>query len=255
MSMSLIETFKFKDKDNVIYRLDPRIKIYLLILYFILTIIYNNIFLQIGLFISVFIIFVIARSTKRFFSFLKSLSFLIFMVFIINFIFFTIEYTLIMEMRVLVMMFSFLIFFTSIHPDEMVQALNKLKIPFHYAFIFSLATRFIPTLGNESEIISNAQKSRGLDLETGNLIARVKNYVPLLVPLFINAIRRAYLVAESLETKGFGIIEKRTYLNELKFSWKSYLIVILGIIIVILSIFLIYFSNIYIPTLKGLMGW
>ena len=255
MSISLVETFKFKDKDNVIYRLDPRLKIFLLIVYFVLTILYNNIFLQLALFLSIFFIFGMARSFKRFFSFLKSLSFLIFMVFIINFIFFTLEYTLIMEVRLLVMMSSFLILFTTIHPDEMVQALNKLKIPFHYAFIFSLSTRFIPTLGNESEIISNAQKSRGLDLETGNLINRIKNYVPLLVPLFITAIRRAYLVAESLETKGFGIIKERTYLNELKLNWKSYLLIVIGVFIIIFSIYLIFFSNIYIPTIAGLMGW
>ncbi|MHA1797513.1 MAG: energy-coupling factor transporter transmembrane component T family protein [Candidatus Helarchaeota archaeon] len=245
-----METFKFQNKNNAIYRLDPRLKIYLLIVYSILAIIFNNIFLQLSLFISIFFIFSMTKSINRLFSFLRSLSFLIFIVFIVNFMFFTLEYTLIMELRLLVMMSSFLIFFTTIHPDKLVQGLTKLKIPFHHAFIFSLATRFVPTLAQESEIISNAQKSRGLDLESGNLITKIKNYLPLFVPLFINAIRRAYLIAESLETKGFGSRKDRTFLDEIKFTWKSYILFIFLTVILILSIYLIYFSNIPIISLS-----
>jgi len=150
-------------------------------------------------------------------------------------------------------MSSFFILFVTIHPDKLVQAFNKLGIPFHYAFIFSLSTRFIPTLAKESEIISNAQKSRGLDLDSGNFIVKIKNFIPLLVPLFVNAIRRAYLVAESLETKGFGLNKRRTYLNELKFTWRTYLLFGILTVFLIFSIYLIFFSQIYIPTITSLL--
>ena len=255
MTITLVDALKFQDKKNIIYRMDPRLKIYILVIYFIFSIIFNNIFLQLGLILTLILIFALARSLKRLTSFIKSLSLFIFVVFVINFIFFTLEYTILMEFRLIVMMSSFFILFTTIHPDEMVQALNKIKIPFHYAFIFSLATRFIPTLANESEIISNAQKSRGLDLESGNLVIKIKNYIPLLIPLFISAIRRAYLVAESLETKAFGAVKERTYLSELKISWKSYILIVGLTILLILGIYLIFFSNISIPTLSSLLGW
>jgi energy-coupling factor transport system permease protein len=114
-------------------------------------------------------------------------------------------------------------------------------MPFSFAFALSLSVRFIPTLGMETQTIMDAQMSRGLELQKGNILKRVKNFIPIIIPMIVLSIRRALLIAESLEARGFGIDRKRTYLYKLKMSWIDYLVVIFLTLIIIFSIIVVYF--------------
>ncbi|MYL61370.1 energy-coupling factor transporter transmembrane protein EcfT, partial [Virgibacillus halodenitrificans] len=98
--------------------------------------------------------------------------------------------------------------------EEMLHPLKKLKFPVHeLALMMSISLRFIPTLMQETEKISKAQASRGVDFRTGPIKERIKAIVPLLIPLFISAFKRAEELAMAMEARGYQGGEGRTKLR------------------------------------------
>lgn len=103
--------------------------------------------------------------------------------------------------------------------EAMLQPFKKIGVPAHeLAMIMTIALRFVPTLVEETDKIMKAQASRGADFESGNLIERVKALLPILVPLFLSALKRAEELAMAMEARGYHGGEGRTSLRELKFS-------------------------------------
>ncbi len=101
--------------------------------------------------------------------------------------------------------------------------LSKVKVPVHsIAMIMSIALRFIPILIEETDIIMKAQMARGADFENGNLIKRVKAMVPLLVPLFVSAFRRADDLAMAMEARCYMGGVGRTKMKPLKYKKEDY---------------------------------
>ncbi len=103
--------------------------------------------------------------------------------------------------------------------EYLLGPLKKLRVPVHeFTMMMTIALRFIPTLIEETDKIMSAQKARGADFESGNLIARAKALVPVLVPLFVSAFRRADELATAMECRLYHGGEGRTRLNELHFA-------------------------------------
>ena len=103
--------------------------------------------------------------------------------------------------------------------ESLLSPLKKLHVPVHeLAMMMSIALRFIPTLIEETDKIMSAQKARGADFETGSIIQRAKALVPILVPLFISAFRRAYEMATAMECRCYQGGEGRTKLKLLRFK-------------------------------------
>ena len=101
--------------------------------------------------------------------------------------------------------------------EQLLKPLGKLHFPVHeLAMMMSIALRFIPTLIEETEKIMNAQKARGADFESGNLLKRAKALVPVLVPLFVSAFRRADELSVAMECRLYRGGSGRTRLKELK---------------------------------------
>jgi len=117
-----------------------------------------------------------------------------------------------------------------------------MKIPFHYAFAFSMAVRFVPTLALEARTIMEAQMSKGLELEKGGLFKKARNFIPILAPLVVNSIRRAIQIAESLESRGFGAVANRTSLYQLRIRPIDYLFIFLTIMVSVALLLLNYTS-------------
>ena len=100
--------------------------------------------------------------------------------------------------------------------EKMFDCLKKIKIPVHeIAMMMSIALRFIPILTEETDKIMKAQMARGADLDSGNLIQKIKSMVPILVPLFVAAIRRANDLAMAMEAKCYNGSEGRTKMKPL----------------------------------------
>jgi len=120
--------------------------------------------------------------------------------------------------------------------ESLLKPFKRLGVPAHeLAMMMTIALRFIPTLMEETEKIMKAQKSRGADFESGNIVNRAKNLVPLLVPLFISAFRRADDLAMAMEARCYRGGENRTRMRQLKISKGDY---------VATAIFIIYLAAI-----------
>ena len=102
--------------------------------------------------------------------------------------------------------------------ENLLSPLKKIRVPVHeLAMMMSIALRFIPTLIEETDKIMSAQRARGANFDTGNLVQRAKSLIPLLVPLFISAFRRADELAVAMECRCYHGGEGRTRLRQLKY--------------------------------------
>ena len=108
--------------------------------------------------------------------------------------------------------------------ERLLRPLKKFKVPAHeVSMMMSIALRFIPILLEETDKIMKAQMARGADFENGNLIQKVKNMVPLLVPLFISAFRRANDLAMAMEARCYHGGDGRTQMKPLAYEKRDYL--------------------------------
>jgi energy-coupling factor transport system permease protein len=122
-------------------------------------------------------------------------------------------------------------------PDKLSLALEKARIPYEFNFAFITAIRFVPVLADEAQTIMDAQKSRGLELDKGNFITRIRNYIPILLPLIINSIRRSLELAEAMESRAFGSTENRTNLYDLEMKNSDWIIFGISIASMIIMIY------------------
>ena len=108
--------------------------------------------------------------------------------------------------------------------ERLLRPLNKIRVPVHeIAMMMSIALRFIPILLEETDKIMKAQIARGADFENGNLIQKAKNMIPLLVPLFISAFRRANDLAMAMEARCYHGGDHRTQMKPLKYEGRDYI--------------------------------
>lgn len=111
--------------------------------------------------------------------------------------------------------------------ETLLGPLKKIRVPVHeLAMIMSIALRFIPTLIEETDKIMSAQKARGADFESGNLLQRARALVPILVPLFISAFRRADELAVAMECRCYHGDAGRTKLHVLHYQMRGYLVLL-----------------------------
>ena len=126
--------------------------------------------------------------------------------------------------------------------ERLLNWMKKLRVPVHeLAMMMSIALRFIPTLIEETDKIMSAQKARGADFESGGLIQKAKALIPILVPLFISAFRRADELATAMECRCYHGGEGRTKLHVLRYQARDYIaltggVMILAVVIVLRSV-------------------
>jgi len=141
------------------------------------------------------------------------------------------------------MLTSFSIFFLTVDPNDLALSFIKMKIPYEYAFSFSLAYRFVPTIAVEARNIIDAQQSRGYEMQKKGIISQIKNLFPLLIPLIVNSIKRAFNVAEALESRAFGSENERSFYFDIRMSIKDILFMIYLILLLAAFVNLIIFIN------------
>ena len=118
--------------------------------------------------------------------------------------------------------------------ERLLSPLKKIKIPVHeFSMMMSLALRFVPTLVEETEKIINAQKARGADFESGNLLRRAKALTPILIPLFISSFSRAAELAVAMECRCYAGGEGRTRMKQMKLTLRD-----LSVFLILSALFL-----------------
>lgn len=244
-------------RDSIIHALDARIKIIITAI-LIIALFTIDTFGGFALF-SFFILIVIFLSKISFTKVVKGLKPILFLILLTLFIhvfltkggevlwswrFISIEsegvYTgffMVSRIFILILFTSLLTLTTS--PLQLTDGIEYILTPLkrfgvpasELSMMMTIALRFIPTLLEEAEKIMKAQKARGADFESGNLIQRAKSLVPLLVPLFISAFRRADDLALAMESRCYRGGEGRTRLHELEYRYYDF--VALGIVIIL----------------------
>lgn len=233
---------------SVIHRLDPRLKICLTIFFIVLVFCSGN-FVNMALVYAV-VAAGMAVSKVPFKIYLKSLKPILFIVVftsVLNLFYGTgtpllewgfikitvngILNSIIIALRIiaLILISSILTFTTS--PTQLTDAIERLlkplallHVPVHeFAMMMTIALRFVPTLLEETEKIMSAQKARGADMESGGLMQRIKALIPVLIPLFVSAFRRAYDLATAMESRCYHGGEGRTKMKILKISGPDYI--------------------------------
>ena len=243
--------------DTIAHRLDPRTKILLVVLYIVALFCADSL-LAYGILALVLAVCVrISRvGLKSLVRGLKPVVFIIVFTGLLNLFFTPGDHTLVewgvlritetgarnalfMVLRImLLIMGTFLMTYTTSPislTDGLERLLNwmkKLHVPVHeLAMIMSIALRFIPTLIEETDKIMSAQKARGADFESGGIIQKAKALIPILVPLFVSAIRRAEELATAMECRCYHGGEGRTKLHVLQYAGRDYAALALGVVI------------------------
>lgn len=235
--MEALQAFKTIKKNTFFDKLDPRTRFFLSAALAAVAIISQKLLTQSFVLLSVLIV---ASAAKRGRTLLKSIRgslILLSMIFTLNFIFSPSVQgaisALTMTLRFMSLIASFALFFNSTSPEEIAIAIEEVGAPRDLSLLMNMSFRFVPTLAGDIQIVMDALRSRGLELERGKLLTRIRNYVYLLVPLIIFEVRRSMMIAEALEARGYGLDVKPTRLTNLKFSWKDYLAIILTVLFVL----------------------
>ena len=250
--------------DTVVHRLDPRTKLILTILYIVLLFIAVN-YVSYGL-VFLFLVLCVVLSRirlKAILSGLKPLVILIIITGLLN-LFYTrgehllfrvwrisvywegVRTAVIMALRIMLLVTGTLMLTYTTSPlqltdgmEKLLGPLKKLHVPVHeLSMMMSIALRFIPTLIEETDKIMNAQKARGAEFDTGNLIQKAKAMLPLLVPLFISAFRRADELATAMESRCYHGGEGRTKMKVLKMARRDWAALGIGAVLLALTILL-----------------
>lgn len=240
--------YLYKEKNTVIHRLDPRTKIIFLIASFILLLMPDNIWSVLFIFIIIFLYGLIAGVIKNIFN-LKFILGGIFIFSVISWGFFYkegstkillgmtkegIQYGLFNAFKLVGTVSSGIFFLSVAKIEEISIGLVKLGIPYSVSFVLSTALRLVPTFIGTGAIVVEAQKSRGLDLESGNIYERLKKHVPLLTPIFLLAIRNTDQLAMALESRGFANKKNRSSYLKIKFKTMDYIIFLIIVLLAII---------------------
>jgi energy-coupling factor transport system permease protein len=244
MSLRVFDGFKFKKLNTPIHKLDPRSKFMFIIAIFALTLLFTNLIGLTVIFLIQLPLIFLAKCGKKWLKTMKGTAFFAILIFIMNFITgASFAFSLAMTIRFITLVSSFSLFFMTTSPDDLGLALEQMKIPYTLVFTFTTAVRLVPTIAVDAQTVIDAQKSRGLELEKGNLMKRIKNFIPILIPLIVSAIRRSMELAEALESRGFNASKKRTSYLTLKLHKLDYATLILTIFLLIFGVYL----KLYVP--------
>ncbi|MCM1363362.1 MAG: energy-coupling factor transporter transmembrane protein EcfT [Faecalibacterium sp.] len=239
--------------DSVVHKLDARVKIIATILFIVIIFLCKN-FLSLALMFVLIVISVLASKVpvKMFLKSLKPIIPIIIFTAAINIFyikggdvllsFWKISITekgiataLFMMIRIICLIVcSSILTYTTV-PTMLTDAIERLLSPlkvFHIevhtlAMMMTLALRFIPTLIEEIERITNAQKARGADFESGKFLQRIKAMIPILIPLFVSAFSRAYELAFAMSCRCYQGGKGRTRMKKMKMMLKDYVVLLI----------------------------
>lgn len=228
------------ERDTPFHRLDPRTKILLMLLCFVVLCYFQDPWWVLGLAAAVvahgawaralpnlahirYILVVLAVSSMVLWNlFTRGVTPL--------FGFVTVEslrYSIGRTLMMLAIAVAGVTFLSTTRNEEMVIGLIRLGLPYRIGFAVSAAMRMVPTIVGATAMVMQAQRSRGHDIDRGNLIRRIRNYAPLLIPVFITSIRGTHVLSMALESRAFGARKDRTYYLDPRLRTADYVALVL----------------------------
>jgi energy-coupling factor transport system permease protein len=213
----------YLDRASPVHRLDPRTKLFLLLGSFVAAVP----FFQPGPLVALLLLLLVYGGIGRALGNLRRIWLLLFSIAIVSLVSWSVFargstplfwrvtwegflYGVGAAVKIDSMIIAGLIFLSTTKTEEIVLGLIRLRVPYQAAFAFSLAIRMVPTIIGTAVTVTEAQRSRGLDLTSGGPIARLRRHIPLLVPIFLHTLRNTDQLAKALESRGFGARRERT---------------------------------------------
>ncbi len=237
---------QYYETPSAVHKCDPRVKIVLMLIFIVFIFVSQNIFALAFSALTVFFVLLLSRvPIKLFLKNLKAIWVVLTFTAVINLFYSNsgsilvdfkifeittggIYRAVFMALRIILLIFISSVLTYTTTPNSLTDAIEGLLSPLKYiglksavhtfAMMMTIALRFIPTLIEEAEKIMNAQKARGADLENGSLVERVKALIPILIPLLISSVRRAYELAEAMECRCYNGGEGKTRMKQLRLS-------------------------------------
>jgi len=258
-----VRSFRYRDKGTPVHKLNPFAKLAWTGSILILTLILNNPLFLLVLFLSTLPVVKVARVWGEWRSFMKLTLYLCAAIIIINALVsshgshvlieapfrmpvigtpvITLEaifYGVAMSLRLLAIISAFAILTFTVHPDDMMLTMIKMKLPYKSVLVTSLSTRFIPTLIDDTQRITDVQRSRGLELDKGKLTQRIRSRSSIVIALLSNSLDRTVQVAEAMESRAFGTGRGRTFYKDIKLTLVDVTTVVLALLPLALGIFM-----------------
>jgi len=218
-----MDAFVYDKRETFLHTVDPRIKLAMVAVFFVSSVISSMIIFQLVLLSLHLMMALWAKSLRRWLrSLLTVIPFFFFILVVTYLITQNFERSILPSVRLLVLVGIFSIFFMCTPPDTFALMLEKLGLPQTISLAFSMALRFIPVLAQQSQDVIDAQKSRGLSVDSRNPFKRLRSLIPIFIPIIILSIKRSIEVAEALEVRAFNLSKKRTSLVELKLRRRDF---------------------------------
>ncbi len=234
-----MDPFLYLDRDTWVHRLDPRTKMLLLVGMFVLGFLFVNPLYGLAVLAVVLLFGYAAKSLVN----LRRIWFILVMIAVMTVLLWSIFgsgetplfwfvereallYGIGSALRIDITIVAGMIFLSTTRNEEIATGLVKLGIPYRFAFAISTALRLIPTIAATGATIGQAQRSRGLDLDSGSIFQRVRKRLPLLIPVFVSTIRSTNIFSMALESKGFGASPTRTYFLLLTMTRRDTLLIV-----------------------------
>jgi energy-coupling factor transport system permease protein len=211
--------FLFVRGRSVLHRLDPRTRLYLSIAIFVTALISQIAELILLITITIGLIF-LARTARRFSKSMLFALILSVVTFLLDLFVFPVGFigAVTYALRLFAVIASSSFFFLTTTPDELEQVMRWSRFPPDFVMVFVIAVRFVPVLLLDALQIMDAQRSRGLEFDKGGVLKRLRNTIPLLVPLIAVAVNRSLDLAEAMDSRAYGATKKPTSLYALKFK-------------------------------------
>jgi len=261
---------QYFDVPSVIHRLDSRIKIILLILQIVFIFITKNFYSLLACFILICISIILSKvPINKYLNNLKAILPIVIFTTVIN-LFYTTEgkeiftfwkfslttggiyKSIYLSLRILLLITVSSVLTYTTTPNDLTDAIERLLSPLKFiglksavhtlAMMMTIALRFIPTLVDETQKIMNAQKARGVDFENGKLKERINALIPILIPLLISSVKRAYELAEAMECRCYNGCEGRVRMKQLKLHLRDLVATLICLlfcaVIIVFNIFL-----------------
>lgn len=246
--------------NSIIHQLDPRGKLLSMFLFIFLLFWANNIQTNVLLFAFVFGLMYVTRISVTFYvKGLKSMIFIIafttlFQLFatsqgtvLYHWWFFRVTDPGLMQAAIIFCRFLLIIFYSTVltvttTPLSLADAVEKIltpfkiiKVPAHeIGLMLSMSLRFVPTLVDDTNRIMNAQRARGVDFGEGNLLKKIRSFIPILIPLFASSFKRADALAIAMEARGYRGGEGRTRYRNLQWKIKDTLAIVVILLLMLL---------------------
>jgi energy-coupling factor transport system permease protein len=226
--------FVFRRVVSPFHKLDPRVKLLVSMDFFVLSLLVSTIAAEILLLLGILLVATVAKSLRRIGRTIAFSGFFAIFIFAVNFLLgLGLLDAILYSVRFLAIISSTSIFFVTTSPDELEQIMKWMRVPRDIVFAFVTAVRFIPVVMLDAFQIMDAQKSRGLEFEKGNPLRRVRNMVPILIPLVVNSVIRSGELAEAMESRAYGSTPKPTSLYGMRLRWYDVAVTVLSLTVIL----------------------